>query len=498
MRFAKILSVAALPMFLFACSDDNASFATTAPESDKPEEQQPPLDSIPENEKEVKLTRDFSDVWSGSGTVEDPFLVTNEQQLASIEFYVSDSAMTFRDKYFKQTADIVLTKAWKPIGIFGKNAYGYGNRTFSGSYDGGSKTISGLTISDTASYSGLFGLTRGAHISNVVLKGAKMSVGSNAGVLAGKMDSTTVENCVLEDIEISGKDRVGGLVGEASNVSVANVAVSGIVKGENSVGGVVGRLQDGSFDNVVNKADVTGKSTVGGVAGAFATTTKNEAAAENVGFVRDLLNYGNVTGTSNVAGVIASLSSTKADHVGNYGAVTADEGAMSNVAGVFAETSNNSVVNEVFNAGKVSVKKAMATGGVFGSLKNSTAKNVFNQGELAGQASNLGGLAGIIDGQSNVESSYNAGTIPNENYAGTVAGSGKSTITLTNVFYDSTVGEGCQVFGGDAPFGIVIPTGVTTADMKAATFVATLNGAGSVWTIDPTKFNGYPSFSWIK
>ena len=142
--------------------------------------------------------------------------------------------------------------------------------------------------------------------------------------------------------------------------------------------------------------------------------------------------------------------------------------------------------------------QAMATGGVFGSLKNSTAKNVFNQGELAGQASNLGGLAGIIDGQSNVESSYNAGTIPNENYAGTVAGSGKSTITLTNVFYDSTVGEGCQVFGGDAPFGIAIPTGVTTADMKAATFVATLNGAGSVWTIDPTKFNGYPSFSWIK
>lgn len=492
MRFAKILSLAALPMFLFACSESNSGNLGSNPNPEDPQEQ--PKDSIPENipDEDLKpIARDFSSVWSGKGTAEDPFLVTNEEQLASIAFYVNDSSMTFKDKFFKVTADIALTKAWSPIGIFGKNPNGLGNRVFSGSFDGASKTISGLTINDTASYSGLFGLIRGGSISNVVIKDAKMNVGSVAGVLVGLADSVTVENCTVDNAEIKGTEHVGGLVGEAKYVTVTNIAVTGSVSGTNNVGGAMGSVQNGTITNLTNSATVTGKSTVGGVVG-VSSSVGDESS------ISMALNYGAVTGTKDVGGVVAKISTTKIERVGNYGALTADESSMSNVGGVVGVASNKSVVNEVFNAGKVSVKKVMATGGVFGSLKNSTAKNVFNQGELAGQASNLGGLAGIIDGQSNVESSYNAGTIPNENYAGTVAGSGKSTITLTNVFYDSTVGEGCLVFGGDAPFGIAIPTGVTTADMKAATFVATLNGTGTVWSIDPAKFGGYPSFSWAK
>lgn len=492
MRFAKILSVAALPMFLFACSDDNSSLKVNNPEGETPQDSSKvePPPNIPDEDLKP-IARDYSLVWSGNGTVEDPFLVTNEEQLASIAFYVNDSSMTFKDKFFKVTADIALTKAWSPIGIFGKNPNGLGNRVFSGSFDGASKTISGLTINDTAAYTGLFGLVRGARISNVVIKDAKVNVGSVAGVLAGLADSVTVENCTIDNAEIKGTEHVGGLVGEAKYVTVTNIAVTGSVSGTNNVGGAMGSVQNGTLMNLTNSATVTGKSTVGGVVG-VSSSVGDESS------ISMALNYGAVSGTKDVGGVAAKISTTKLEKSGNYAAVTADENTMSNVGGVVGVASNKSVVNEVFNAGKVSVKKVMATGGVFGSLKNSTAKNVFNQGELAGQASNLGGLAGIIDGQSNVESSYNAGTIPNENYAGTVAGSGKSTITLTNVFYDSTVGEGCLVFGGDAPFGIAIPTGVTTADMKTATFVATLNGAGAVWAIDPAKFGGYPSFSWAK
>jgi hypothetical protein len=498
MRFAKIISMAVLPMFFIACSDENSSFDVTKPQGETQPQDSTKIEAPPNEEIVKPIERDYSLVWSGNGTAEDPYLISNEEDLAKIEFYVSDSSMTFKDTYFKQTADIALVNPWKPIGIFGKNAYGYGNRVFSGIYDGDNKKISGLVINDTASYSGLFGLTRGAHISNVVLVGAKIGVGSNAGALAGKMDSTTVENCVLENIEITGKDRVGGLVGEASHVNVSNVAVSGVVKGENSVGGIVGRLLDGSFENLVNKADVSGKSTVGGVAGSFAITVKSEeAGASNIGFIHDVLNYGSVSGTSNVAGVIASLSSAKADRVGNYGSVAGDEGITSNVAGVFAEASNKSVVNEAFNMGTVTSKKAMATGGVFGSLKNSTGKNVFNLGELSGQASNMGGIAGIIDGvEALLESGYNAGVVPNDNNSGTVAGKVSSTVTVTNVFYDKTVGTGCLVVANQ--MDMVLPTGYATEEMKAATFVTTLNGAGTAWTVDPTKFNGYPSFSWIK
>ena len=107
------------------------------------------------------------------------------------------------------------------------------------------------------------------------------------------------------------------------------------------------------------------------------------------------------------------------------------------------------------------------------------------------------GIVGIVDGASNLSFAYNAGKVPQDNNAGTVAGSAKSTVTLANVYFDKTVGEGSKVIGGSL-FGIELPTGFATEDMKSSTFVATLNGTGRAWTIDPAKFGGYPSFEWAK
>lgn len=492
MRFAKVLSVAALPMFLFACGDDNSSLKVNNPESETPQDSSKvePPPNIP-GEELKPITRDYSLIWSGTGTAEDPFLIATEQDLASLAFYVNDSSMTFKDFYFKQTADIALSGAWSPIGIWGKNAYGYGNRPFSGVYDGGLKTITGLSITDTASYSGLFGLVRGAQFSNVVIKGAKLSVGSYAGVLAGKMDSTTVENCSFEDVDIKGTDRVGGLVGEATHVQAKNVSVTGSVQGVNSVGGVVGRVQDGSLENVTNKANVSGTTIVAGVVGSFASVASE-------GVISDAMNHGTVTGTKDVAGVVATLSSTKLERSGNSGAVTADSSQMSNVGGVVAVASSQSVINEVFNTAAVSVvKRVMIAGGVIGALKNSSATNLFNLGEVSGTVNNMGGLVGVVDGsEATLTFGYNAGKIPDNNFSGTVAGKVTSTATVTNIYYDKTVGGTCLVVANQ--MNMELPTGFTTDEMKASTFISTLNGTGSVWKAGSATFGGYPTFTWLE
>jgi len=493
MHFAKIVSVATLPMFLFACSDSNSGDFSNSPQSDIPQEQ--PKDTavqpnIPDSLLKP-IERDYSLIWQGEGTAESPFLITNEQELSSLAFYVNDSSMTFKDKFFKQTADIALTKAWNPIGIFGKNAYGLGNRVFSGNFDGSAKTISGLSISDTTGYSGLFGLARGAHISNVVIKDAKMSVGSIAGVLAGLADSVTVENCTIENAEIKGVDRVGGLLGEAKYVTVSNISVTGTVSGTNNIGGVLGSVQNGTLTNLTNAATVAGKSIVGGIVGG-----SSSVSGESV--INTALNFGAVSGTKDVAGVVATLSSTKIERAGNYGAVTAEESQIGNVGGVVAVASNKSVINEVFNTAAVSVKKVQAAGGVIGSLKGVTASNLFNQGELSGQASKMGGLVGIVDGDAKLESAYNAGKVPDNNLTGTVAGKVNSSATLTNVYYDKTVGGACLDVADHMLAQEKLPTGLATTEMQAATFVASLNGSGAAWAIDPAKFGGYPSFSWAK
>lgn len=490
MRFAQILSLAVVPMFLLACGDDSSGFPSNPEQAQNPND--PPKDSIPPNIPDSLLkpiTRDFSSIWQGEGTAENPYQISNAEDLKKLSFYVNDSSMAFRNKFFKQTADIALTGAWSPIGIFGKNPNGLGNRVFSGSFDGASKTISGLTINDTASYSGLFGLVRGARISNVVIKDAKMNVGSVAGVLAGLADSVTVENCTIENAEIKGTDHVGALFGDAKYVTVTNVSVTGSVSGTNNIGGVLGSVQNGALSNLTNSATVSGKSVVGGVVG-------GSSSVGDEGSISMALNYGAVSGTKDVGGVAAKISTTKMERVGNYGALTADENTMSNVGGVVGVASNKSVINEVFNAGTITVTKVMAVGGVIGSLKAVTATNLFNQGEISGQASNLGGLVGIVDNEAKLESGYNSAKVPDNNLSGMVAGKVSSTVTVTNIYYDKTVGGSCLVVASQ--MGMELPTGFATEEMKAATFVATLNGAGAAWTIDPAKFGGYPSFSWAK
>ena len=490
MRFAKVLSVAALPIFMVACSDDNSSLKINNPEGETPQDTSKvePPPNIPDEEFKP-ITRDYSLVWQGEGTAENPYQIASEQDLASLAFYVNDSSMTFRGAYFKQTADIALSGTWSPIGVFGKNVYGYGNRPFSGIYDGGLKTITGLSITDTASYTGLFGLVRGAQVSNVVIKGAKLDVGSYAGVLAGKMDSTTVENCTLEDVEIKGTDRVGGLVGEASMVEVLSVVVSGTVQGTNSVGGIVGRMQDGSIATVMNKAKVSGSVTVAGVVGSFASVNTD-------GVIIDAMNYGTVKGTKDVAGVVATLSSTRLERSGNFGAVDADSSQIGNVGGVVAVASSKSVVKEVFNTAPITVVRSMSAGGVIGSMKSVNGSGMFNLGELSGKASNMGGLVGVVDGETTMESSYNAGKIPDNNVSGTVAGKAASSVTLKNVYYDKTVGGTCLVVANQ--MGMELPSGFATEEMKAATFIATLNGTGSVWKAGSATFGGYPAFSWTE
>ena len=490
MRFAKILSVAAVPMILLACGEDSTGMSSNPSQSQDPAEQ--PKDSIVPNTPDSLLKpieRDFSQFWQGEGTAEKPFLISNEEELLKIAFYVNDSSMTFKGQYFKQTANIALTKAWKPIGIFGQNANGWGNRPFSGTFDGDAKTISGMNITDTASYSGLFGLARGAHFSNVIVSGAKMSVGSIAGALAGLADSVIVENCTVENAEVKGTDRVAGLIGDAKYVTVTNASVTGAVSGSSNVGGVFGSVQNGTLTNLTNSATVSGKSVVGGVVGGSSSVGDESS-------ISMALNYGAVSGTKDVGGVAAKISTTKLEKSGNYAAVTADENTMSNVGGVVGVASNKSAINEVFNAGAVTVTKVMVAGGVIGSLKAVTATNVFNQGEISGQASNLGGLVGIVDNDAKLESGYNSGLIPDKNFSGTVAGKVALTATVTNVYYDKTVGGTCLVVANK--MNMELPTGFTTEEMKAATFVATLNGAGAVWAIDPAKFGGYPSFSWAK
>ena len=131
--------------------------------------------------------------------------------------------------------DIDLTgKEWTPIGT---------SNRYSGTFDGGGHTITGLTFTTNDVYAGLFG-----HL-------------NSAG---------TVKNVVMEGVQITSNQIYGGSIGGVVGYSwgtIENCSVSGSVSGTVYVGGVVGAQIGGSITGCSSSATVKGTVDVGGVAG---------------------------------------------------------------------------------------------------------------------------------------------------------------------------------------------------------------------------------------
>ena len=136
------------------------------------------------------------------------------------------------------TADIDLTgKVWTPIGTDYDNSY-------TGTFDGGGHTITGLTFTTNDEYAGLFGwLNRAGTVKNVVMEGVQITSnqiygGSIGGVVGNGWG--TIENCSVSG-SVSGTVYVGGVVGVQIGGSITGCSSSATVKGTVDVGGVAGQ-----------------------------------------------------------------------------------------------------------------------------------------------------------------------------------------------------------------------------------------------------------------
>lgn len=198
----------------------------------------------------------------GSGTAEDPYLISNEAQLRYLSSSIN-ADVSWKNVYFKQTADITLNGQWQPIG-WALNGEVNGKKTqicaypFRGNYDGG-YSISGLTIGSKDApadqmTSGLFGLTSGEYTTNNTPDGSEQTV--------------TLKNINLKDISINVKTRyetyTGGLVGSGQNgIYIDNCTVTGEISAETSesfcrVGGLAASVLRGAVINCGTDVEISG------------------------------------------------------------------------------------------------------------------------------------------------------------------------------------------------------------------------------------------------
>ena len=202
---------------------------------------------------------------------------------------------------------------WTPI----SNA---DNKAYTGTFDGGGHTITGLTVTTSDQYAGLFGyIDKVGTVKNVKLENVQITSDhqyANVGGVAGYCYRGTLENCsVSGSVSGSGSSSdVGGVVGYQLVGSITGCSSSATVKGMNRAGGVVGVTNNGATltacyatGDVTVENDGPNNACAGGVVGSNGGSSTLTAcyAAGNVS--------GKGSGTIHVGGAVGE----------NYGTLTA-------------------------------------------------------------------------------------------------------------------------------------------------------------------------------
>ncbi|MDR0767072.1 MAG: hypothetical protein LBE57_01285 [Methanosarcinales archaeon] len=156
---------------------------------------------------------------------------------------------------------------------------------FTGTLDGQNFTISNLSIS-ASSHAGLFSVTNGATIENVILNNVtNPTSGAYSGSLVGAANNTVIENCHALSVSVSGNYSIGGLVGSLNGSAVSNSSASGTVRGSSPGSGVGGLAGSAEQDSVITTSfaavAVTAESgNIGGFIGGLSNSTISNCYAE--------------------------------------------------------------------------------------------------------------------------------------------------------------------------------------------------------------------------
>lgn len=158
---------------------------------------------------------------SGGGTTSTPYLIASEADLRDFASKVNGSE---QGAYAKLTADITLKSAW--------TAMGTSSKPYTGTFDGQSHKISGLSLTASAAHAGLFGYTNSATIQNFTLEGSISSGYDNTGSVVGTANGATKIHNVYSSVGITmtaTKSHIGGIAGQILQASGKTAAIKGCV-----------------------------------------------------------------------------------------------------------------------------------------------------------------------------------------------------------------------------------------------------------------------------
>ena len=228
------------------------------------------------------------------------------------------------------TADIDLSGIdWTPIGI------DY-NHQYTGTFNGGGHTITGLTVTGSYQYAGLFGdIDENGTVKNVVLEGVQITSDNSSGYAGGVAGDSwgTIENCSVSG-SVSGTTFAGGVVGSQWGGSITGCNSSATVKGVIFAGGIAGETNSGAIltacyatKDVTLESNNSNSTYAGGVVGynGGGTLTACYATGSVTGSGSGTIYVGGVTGDNASGTLTACYHAT--------GTVSGPDGATGGVTG---------------------------------------------------------------------------------------------------------------------------------------------------------------------
>ena len=227
--------------------------------------------------------------------------------------------------------DLDLTDMeWTPIGAGDNNKY-------TGTFDGNGKTITGLTVTGSNDYAGLFGyIGSGGTVKNVVLEDVQITSDNSLGLAGGVAGYSwgNIENCSVSG-SVSSNSTAGGVVGTQLGGSITGCSSSATVKGTRRAGGIAGSTNSGaSLTGCYATGEVTLESSgsdnyfAGGVVGnnGISTLTACYATGSVTCSGSGTIYAGGVTGISNGGTLTACYHAN--------GTVSATNGTTGGVSGL--------------------------------------------------------------------------------------------------------------------------------------------------------------------
>ena len=334
----------------------------------------------------------------GSGTEEDPYLISTGAQLALLASVLNEPMVTdtfttnynkFYDKCYKLTNDINLGGLeWEPISVHISHTVG-----FRGIFDGNGYSITDykITYLKYAGHIGLFGNTYKAKIINLNIDNVEIIVTSTAdteicaGGIVGVAFDTYFNNCTFSGkiyVTATAEVQVGGIAGQTYEGNCVNCSANCDIKsistdGYGHAGGIVG-YGGGSFSRCSSDGIIMASSNCEN----SVTTHSGAHAGGIIGYVWDAT----ISASTSSATILAESHNIAGAFAGGI------------AARVMGSTSTSCSINNCYTTGNVSAQSYMAE-----YIPNN--KYNFTEGSIAG------GIMGLTNSLSDISNSYATGNI---------------------------------------------------------------------------------------